>query len=355
MTSENPEPTQDETKPREATAPTTAPASAPTQATSTKNPFLQPDVLKVIIGGVVTIITTLSLPLITEGVKHLFPPAIDKMNSSDTELPKTTSVAEEGIANNMARQPETTDTLQAPTATLLPTNLPPTAIIIATDLPPTPTDLPTPTALPPTAEPSPTNTPVVASLLNCFTVDTWLPIDLKQPENNGCWDLSAWGFFAANGTLSISPFPTVNQTRGVYYPLSGNTVIQFTLQLSEFRKQNSGTAQLQFGIMQNNPFDRFTGGFFTFEQRSAGAATPVRLSYNISGQNPKIISDVDKPFSQTVKLVVEANYLTISLDGEPVSDPMPLTFSNRAFWIGYVLPANAQLNVTITDLSIQAP
>jgi hypothetical protein len=45
--------------------------------------------------------------------------------------------------------------------------------------------------------------------------------------------------------------------------------------------------------------------------------------------------------------------MTVYLNGEQTGDPVKLPHSDRAFWLGYVLPSNGELDVMITNFTIQ--
>ena len=45
--------------------------------------------------------------------------------------------------------------------------------------------------------------------------------------------------------------------------------------------------------------------------------------------------------------------MVVYLNGEQTGDPVSLSPVDRAFWIGYVLPSKSELDVLITDFTIQ--
>ena len=62
---------------------------------------------------------------------------------------------------------------------------------------------------------------------------------------------------------------------------------------------------------------------------------------------------LEKGFQQEVLLSIQGDLMTIFIDGQPIGDPVGLTPTDRAFWIGYVLPSKGELEVVITDFTIQ--
>lgn len=228
---------------------------------------------------------------------------------------------------------------EAPTATV---SIP--GLASATDLPPPPEN---------TAEP----TLAAPSLLSCFTLDIWFPYPstLNPGVTDGCWNLADWGFSMDQGQLFLVHNPAVDQQRGVYLPLSGDVVIQFTLQMNEFRMHTNKGGFLHFGIVQDDPFSNYSGGYLSYQQPTPGATSPVRVLVSGTNQATQTLLILEKGFQQAIMLSIEGDLLTVFIDGTPVGKPVNLPLTDRAFWIGYVLPAKAELDVHLTGLVVQTP
>jgi len=224
-----------------------------------------------------------------------------------------------------------------------------------------------PTSAPPPFEPTFTSTPLPpenpahltpadASIFQCLTADVWSPYPtaLKPEIRDGCWDLADWGFSTDQGRLLLVHNPGQDQQRGIYMPISNNADIHFSLQLNEFRTRVNKVGFLNFGIVQNDPFSNYKGGFLSYQQPSPGAASPVRVLISGSNQTTQKISVLEAGFQYDVLFSIQDDLMVVYLNGEQTGDPVSLPPTERAFWIGYVLPSKSELDVMITDFSIQA-
>ena len=211
----------------------------------------------------------------------------------------------------------------------------------------------TSTPLPPVKPDPPT--PAAPSFFQCIAADVWFPYPASlNPEiSNGCWNLAEWGFSTDQGRLLLVHNPGQNQERGIYTPISGDVDIRFSLQLDEFRTRLNKGGFLNFGIVQNDPFSIYKGGYLSYQQPTPGPASPVHVLVSGSNQATQKISVLEAGFQHEVLLSIKDDLMTVYLNGEQTGDPVSLPHTDRAFWIGYVLPSKSELEVMITNFTIQ--
>jgi hypothetical protein len=247
------------------------------------------------------------------------------------------------------------------TATFSPTESS-AGIIEATSPPPgeNPTSAPllleptfTSAPLPP-QEPDPP-TPAAASIFQCIAADLWFtyPSTLNPEISNGCQDLADWGFSSDQGRLSLVYTPVQDQQRGIYTPISGDVDIRFSIKLNEFRTRKNKVGLLNLGIVQNDPFSIYKGGYLTYQQPSPGTDSPVHVLISGSNQATQKISVLEAGFQQDVLLSIQDNLMMVYLNGEQTGDAVKLPSTDRAFWIGYVLPSKSELELMISNFTIQ--
>ena len=211
----------------------------------------------------------------------------------------------------------------------------------------------TSTTLPPQKPEPPT--PAAASFFQCIKVGLWFPYPTTlNPEiSKGCWNLAEWGFSTQQGRLLLVHNPGQDQQRGIYTPVSGDVDIRFSVQLNKFRTRSNKIGFLNFGIVQNDPFSIYTGGYLSYQQTAPGPASPVRVLISGNNQATQKISALEVGFQHEVLLSIQDNRMTVYLNGEQTGDPVSLPPTDRAFWIGYVLPAKGELDVMITNFTVQ--
>jgi hypothetical protein len=198
-------------------------------------------------------------------------------------------------------------------------------------------------------------TPAAPSFFQCIAADLWFPYPstLNPKISNGCWNLAEWGFSTDQGRLLLVHNPVQDQQRGIYTPVSGDVYIRFSVQLDEFRTRSNKVGFLNFGVVQNNPFSIYKGGYLSYQQPTPGTTSPVRILISGSNQATQKISVLKVGFQQDVLLSIENDLMMVYLNGEQTGDPVSLPPTDRAFWIGYVLPSRGDLEVMITNFSIR--
>jgi hypothetical protein len=212
----------------------------------------------------------------------------------------------------------------------------------------------TSTALPAERPDSPT--PAAHSFFQCIAADLWIPYPatLNAKISHGCWNLAEIGFSTDQDRLLLVHNPVETQQRGISMPISGDVDIRFIVQLNEFRTRINKVGFLNFGIVQNDPFSIYSGSYLNYQKTAPGAGSPVRVLISASNQGTQIISDQKVGFQHEVMFSVVGDTMTIYLNGKQTGDPVGLPPTDRAFWIGYLLPSKSELDAMITNFTIQS-
>ena len=324
------------------------PAPPPPETVKKTDKKLETPVLVAIISAVVTLIASiLGSPLLL--------PLVNK-----TDTPASTSAAELVISQN-SLLPDNLTGGELLKATFTPTESGKDILEFTstpqgenpTTAPPLLESTVTSTHLPPKKPDPPT--PAAPSFFQCIAADLWFPYPTRlNPEiSNGCWNLAGWGFSTDQGQLLLVHNPVQDQQRGIYTPISGDVDIRFSVQLNEFRTRSNKVGFLNFGIVQNDPFSIYTGGYLSYQQPKPGAAAPVRVLISGSNQATQKISVLEVGFQHEVLLSIEDDLMMVYLNGDQAGGPVSLPPADRAFWIGYVLPSKGELEVMISNFTIQ--
>jgi hypothetical protein len=237
-----------------------------------------------------------------------------------------------------------------------------TEIIASTSTPPGENHTPTAPLLEPTftatslpPEEPDTPTPAADSIFRCIAADMWDSYPSSNPGvSDGCLNFTGWGFSTDQGRLLLVHVPAQDQQRGIYTPIAGDVEIHFSLQLNEFRTRFNKAGFLNFGVVQNDPISIFKGGYLSYQQPLPGPDSPVRVLVSGSNQATQKISALETGFQQDVLFSIQADLMTVYLNGKQAGDPVSLPRTKRAFWIGYVLPSKTELDVMVTNFTIQA-
>ena len=137
-------------------------------------------------------------------------------------------------------------------------------------------------------------------------------------------------------------------------PISGDVDIRFSVQLNKFRTRKNKVGFLNFGIVQNDPFSIYKGGYLNYQQPAPGTDSPVHVLISGSNQATQKLSVLKDGFQHEVLFAIRDDLMTVHLNGEQIGDPVKLPHTDRAFWIGYVLPSKSELDVTVSDFTIQS-
>lgn len=250
--------------------------------------------------------------------------------NSPTEVPTITATV--AIASKTS---EPTSINSVPTATFTET---PTLEIV-----PTSTNTP---------EPLPTPDIHLGIENGCIDEKLWTPYDSKniKADNNGCLQLSDWGFFAQDKKLYLLPLQSSEgQFYGFYTPLSGDVDINFNFQIDKIQTGMS-QANVKFGIVSKNLNDGEYLAYHYLPQYPDNLYP--KLWENGDYGNPFPVNlEVGKP--QQVTISIRGNFLTVVLDGQVVLDKLVLRFDKRLFSIDYFLPSSGKLSAYISAFSVE--
>jgi len=186
----------------------------------------------------------------------------------------------------------------------------------------------------------------------CIDQEFWTLYDGTgiSADNNGCWKLSDWGFFAQDKVLYfLPPRNPDNQSHGLYTYLSGNVDINFNFLVDKIQTGTS-QANIRFGIV---PANINNGKFlaYHFLPQYPDFLYPKLWQDGHYG-NPLAIS-LNKGKTQKVTISIRENFLTIFLDNQKVVENMVLRFDERLFSIDYYLPSNGELSANVSEFSIE--
>jgi hypothetical protein len=324
------------------------PALPPPEREKKPDKKLETPVLVAIISASVTLITAiLGSPMFLNLVNKPAPPA--STNAAELAISQSSLLPNNPPAGELFKiQFTPTDS----GTDILESTLTPQAENLTSATPLLATSSTSPT-LPPEIPKPPT--PAAPSIFQCIAADLWTtyPSTLKSEISDGCLNLAEWGFSTDQGRLLLVPKPVQDQQRGIYTPISGDVDISFSIQLNEFRTRLNKVGFLHFGIVQNNPFSIYKGGYLSYQQPTPGTDSPIRVLISGSNQATQKISVLDVGFQHDVLLSIKDNLMTVYLNGKQTGDPVSLPRTGRAFWIGYVLPSKSELDVMITNFTIQ--
>jgi len=233
-------------------------------------------------------------------------------------------------------------------------------------IPSTPTDNIVPTlepsatitaeALQPTFTFTPTATPVIAA--NCLSSDTWYYTPPKLIPTDGCW--LEPNFAPVNNGIQIGRVTELNsgeQQRGFYTVLAGNADIQFVVKINKFESLKTSTdktriSNLAFGIVEGSPFNYFNGIYVYYY----GSKPDVgRFESQVTKEQDVAYNGaLNSGRTQTIRFRIEGKSLTVYVDGVAV-ETYTLTFKQNAFYFGYRLFEQTDLNASMSDISINTP
>ena len=214
----------------------------------------------------------------------------------------------------------------------------------------------TPTGtLPPTLELTSTPTPIISA--SCMSANIWHYTFTDAIPTDGCWR-DVPHFFPLDDGIRMSwntPLNSGEQQRG-FYSLVGDTAdIQFVVNLSAFNSQKlSGAGNKQpnisFGITEGSPFNDYNGIYVYFYSAKPGAGSnKVQIVRNsvVYFDGSANLGD-----NQTIRLKVENGTLTVYINGVNHFQGTA-GFTKNAFYFGYRLFEETELNVSMTKLEMK--
>lgn len=248
-----------------------------------------------------------------------------------------------------------------PTVTVSPIYTPPLTPTVTLKPNPTVTNTPTMTLTP---IPS-TATPIPILGRDCFNSKSWEPnvasnYVTSDPvySENGCWDLSNWGFFAReNGmTIALSTDSDYGRVHDIYIPISVNSIVTFTINVEKFKIPSVNSGYLVFGIIN------YSAGKPSLEDSRV-----IRYRYqpNQSANNfiqetfagTRLVDTLEYRLNfstdQRVEFITSDGRISVSFNDDEPSDFKINDFGSYAFWMGYALPQSADMKVQISDFTIK--
>lgn len=219
----------------------------------------------------------------------------------------------------------------------------------------------TPTATVEAATPSPTLTSMLTPtetaipLTDCIDSRIWTPYgrEALPKDENGCWQLKDWGISARDGgfLMSVEPMPD-ERWHGIYTPLPPSADIQFEIRIEQLQTVEALNANVAFGIIDTS---NFPSGKFVFYHKTS-SSSPIHIALAEWGLISAVpLDDYAVGTSQQVIFSASGPILDIFIDGNRVAGPIDISsfsVSDKAFWIGYSLSADASLRASVLDFSV---
>ncbi len=198
---------------------------------------------------------------------------------------------------------------------------------------------------------------------NCIQFQEWKPIKeiLPIPPNGKCLDMQDWGISPQkNGFIFSKEGESEEIRQGVYIPITDNTLIEFNLIIyTLFTPYENNLTNLAFGIIPTNPIDLSLDGQLFYQRESSEDGYPIFAKYQERGEYDRYVSKdgtylrYNESTLQHIIILLKDGKLFISIDDYPVEGSVYLPYSEKAFWIGYRLPANGKIRAYVSDLIIQ--
>lgn len=193
---------------------------------------------------------------------------------------------------------------------------------------------------------------------NCVSSDAWIPYEKDSTivSNNGCWDLSRWGFYSSATGLLLTPtsLPSEGIFHGIYLPVSGDVDVRFTIRVDKFDVDENYSANIGIGFISTNPPGPASAGIIYYHYIPADSQKTIQMKYGQNGQYEIVLPHtLEIGADQEVVLQLRGPLLTVIVDGI-FSDPQILQFQDKAFWVSYSIPrGNNQLISIIQDLVVE--
>ncbi len=234
----------------------------------------------------------------------------------------------------------------------------PTIIVITAT--PNPDALPQPSAtaspvptVTATPAPSPTPRPLPGDDFgeNCISASLWRPFPNVLSTRNGCWNADGWGIYAYQGGLRLSVHQPSAKTVGFFSPIGSNAEVSFSIRVNQMRDR-----------IDNAQIDVFVG--FGAANSLPGSWVGLRKSTNSS--NIYIVhgnyitgktQTLDKYIGgQTInlRLLRNGNFITVYQDDVAVlvDVPVPAEQLGDRIWVGYQIPHNADVEITLVNFRV---
>lgn len=191
---------------------------------------------------------------------------------------------------------------------------------------------------------------------NCIDIDNWTPHgkDNFLYNDDGCWSLQSWGFINENNYLRINPKwkKEEEQENGIYTPIINDDDFEFTIQIKNIETIFDLPAKIQFGIIDLDALDYGYGTYLTYHTWTT-KPDYVGLKMEIienerNLETPFPLTKLNFNMDQLITFSIKGNYLSVYINNESVVNSVRLESINRAFYIGYYIPADSELLAIIT-------
>lgn len=197
----------------------------------------------------------------------------------------------------------------------------------------------------------------------CINNALWYSYDSQDETGSDCLSMDLWGMVAKHDGLEIlmnNSF-TVPVRQGILMPVEGGTTITFKFVLSTlYTPVENNLANISIGVISSDSNDLDSNTLLIYQKENPSPDYPIYLKSKERGgfeaylAGPDGYRQYDEFTLQEILLTVsDSDQLTIYVDGSRVLQS-PLPFQRTAFWIGYRLPENGQINAEITDFVVQS-
>ena len=194
----------------------------------------------------------------------------------------------------------------------------------------------------------------------CLDSDFWVSLKRPSDEEGQCLQLDEWGVKAQEqGLIILNDGSSEEQRQGVFTPISNSSVIKLDVTINTlFTPFENNLANLAIGVIPVDSMDLTLDGQLIYQKESPEEGYPIFLKYQErSSYGDYIVVDdqylrhtEDTP--QQLMFVLQGERLAIFVDDVLVQN-VELPFAEKAFWIGYRIPAAGKIHAYISDLEIE--
>lgn len=228
----------------------------------------------------------------------------------------------------------------------------------------------------PTATPVPSETSVPSTVLitatprtlaladGCVFSKTW-KADTQAPSlanpvpirSDGCYALDELGIFANAGTLHLFK-NTGNNTAvsGISTPINSNSVIEFNIYVNSLSTKLDNVSEVIFAVTPAD--DRLTArstARFKLHVEDPGDGRVVHFTMADAGENTGVnLGTQHYEYGHTYKisLLLSPTEMNVFIDGYRMIEGLDIPLGAKAFYIGYDLPVFAEMDVKISNITV---
>ena len=165
--------------------------------------------------------------------------------------------------------------------------------------------------------------------------------------------MSDWGYSIQDGRLNLFVKDNQNnQWHGLITKLPQNADIKFEIRVDQLKTTTqSGNAQITLGVVDSTRINADSDRYLFYHVTDTDLVISISFGeWELQNANKK--QDYVKNTNQQVYFSIKGNSLEIYIDGVKVVESTEIAFSQQAFWIGYNLPKNSNLEAQISNLEI---